>query len=202
MTLPRVGPLSGFTPGFRDTEVGNPDGFAVPPAWIIPGDPGTSGWLDEIHRPSSLYAPFRMWEQHFTNPAYLATLSLGELGSRIEWTIHNWMHMRWASAPRDPGTGEIIPNERQPLDWDRRWLDAKYDYLGETFSSHVHPVFWRLHGWVDDRIEDWHRAQIEACRKIKRRELYGVEWFEVDGTWVTVRTLGRGRGWKAKTAVM
>ena len=186
VTLPRVGPLSSFAPGFREAQVGNPDGFAVPPAWVVPGDPGTSDWLHEIRRPSSLYAPFRVWEQQFTNPRYLATLSLGEMGSRIEWTIHNWMHMRWASAPRDPRTGRVVPNERHPLDWGEQWLDPEYDYLGETFSSHVHPVFWRLHGWVDDRIEDWYRAQRTAGRALERRKLYDIEWFAADGTWVTV----------------
>ena len=32
----------------------------------------------------------------FTNPRYLAALSLGALGNLIEFTIHGWMHNRWA----------------------------------------------------------------------------------------------------------
>ena len=64
---------------------------------------------------------------------------------------------------------------------------GSYDYLGETFSSHVNPIFWRLHGWVDDRIEDWFKAQ-ESVRPgaVKRRAMDGIDWFEADKTWVLV----------------
>ena len=47
---------------------------------------------------------------------------------------------------------------RDTFDFDPMWDDPKYDYLGEFYSSHVNPLFWRLHGWVDDRIEDWFNA--------------------------------------------
>ena len=185
--LPRVSPLSRFDSDFHVKQVGNPDGFAVPPAWIVPGDPGTTNWLHRIRLSSSLYAPFQTWERQYTDPNYLASVSLGEVGSLIEFSIHNWMHMRWASAPRDPTTREIIPRERDPLDFDKKWLSPKYDYLGDTFSSHVHPVFWRLHGWVDHRIDDWYRAQEKARPgKVKRANVNGVDWFEADGTWVKV----------------
>ncbi len=185
--LPSVGPLASFADGFAETHVGNPGGFAVPPAWVIADNPALTQWLHEIHRPSSLYSPFRTWEQQFTNPAYLATLPLGELGSRLEITIHNWMHMRWASVPRDPCTGRMLPNGREDLDWRGGWVMPEYDYLGDTFSSHVNPVFWRLHGWIDDRIEDWYRAQ-QSVRPgaVTRRAVYGLDWFEADGTWVAV----------------
>jgi hypothetical protein len=57
--------------------------------------------------------------------------------------------------------------------------------VAETFSSHVNPIFWHLHGWVDDRIEDWFGAQ-EIVRPgvIKRRKPYSGDWFEVDKKWV------------------
>lgn len=185
--LPSARPLAEFREGFSRTAVGNPNGFAIPPAWNIPGNPGTSDWLHRIRRPSSFYAPFRTWEELYTNPSYLAVLSLGELGSRIEFTIHNWMHMRWASAPRDPETNEVIPMERDPLDHSEKWFEPEYDYLGDTFSSHVHPIFWRLHGWVDDRIEDWYRAQ-EIARPgvVKRANVNNVNWFSTDGEWVAI----------------
>ena len=48
----------------------------------------------------------------------------------------------------------------------------------------MNPVFWRLHGWVDDRIEAWFRAQ-ESARPgvVKRKTLKGLPWFE-KGPWV------------------
>jgi hypothetical protein len=47
-------------------------------------------------------------------------------------------------------------------------------------------LFWKLHGWVDDRIEDWFNAH-EATHpgEIKRYEYKGVKWFK-PGKWVQV----------------
>src|SRR3712207_5921244 len=60
-----------------------------------------------------------------------------------------------------------------------------HDYLGDFHSSHVNPIFWKLHGWIDDRIEGWFRAH-NAVRPgaIKRTTIRGVPWFAQDGTWV------------------
>ena len=60
------------------------------------------------------------------------------------------------------------------------------DYLGEFFSSHVNPLFWRLHGWVDYRIEDWFNAH-ESIQpsEIQRSDLNGVSWLKA-GKWVQV----------------
>jgi|SRR6478609_8744192 len=124
----------------------------------------------------------------FSNPTVLGTLSLGALGNLIEFTIHNWMHMRWANDKGallpDPKTGEL--KYRDTFDFDPMWSDPKYDYLGEFYSSHVNPLFWRLHGWADDRIEDWFNAH-ESIKpgEIERRELNGVSWFK-PGKWIHV----------------
>jgi hypothetical protein len=70
--------------------------------------------------------------------------------------------------------------------FNEKWDDPKYDYLGDFYSSHVNPVFWRLHGWVDDRIEDWFNAHQDSHPgEIERFELKGVSWFK-PGKWVQV----------------
>jgi hypothetical protein len=123
-------------------------------------------------------------EKQFKNPRYLSALSLGALGNLLEFTIHNQMHMRWSSVSRDPRTG--APTIRGDFDFDTKWDDPKYDYLGEFYSSHVNPVFWRLHGWVDDRIEDWFNAhQAAQPGEIERYEYQGIPWFK-PGKWVQV----------------
>jgi hypothetical protein len=102
----------------------------------------------------------------FTDPSYLRSVTLGQLGSDLEFDIHNDLHMRWAGPsavgfrPRTPVTEEIDP----------RWDDPAYDYLGDTYASHVNPIFWKLHGWVDNRIEDWRLAN-------------GIEEIQWTGTW-------------------
>jgi hypothetical protein len=124
----------------------------------------------------------------FSTTTVLGTLSLGALGNLVEFTIHNSMHNRWANdngaTLPDPKTGVL--KQRDTFDFDPMWDDPKYDYLGEFYSSHVNPLFWRLHGWVDDRIEEWFNAH-ESIQpgEIQRRDYNGVSWFK-PGKWVQV----------------
>jgi hypothetical protein len=118
----------------------------------------------------------------FESPRYLSSLSLGALGNLLEFTIHNAMHMRWSTLPRDPATGTVAA--RGDFDFDPKWDDPRYDFLGEFYSSHINPLFWRLHGWVDDRIEDWFQAHEAATPgQIERADHNGVSWFK-PGPWV------------------
>lgn len=94
------------------------------------------------------------WERQYTDPDYLRGVTLGQLGSDLEFTIHNDLHMRWA-APSPIG---YRPNTVVAAEIDAKWDAPAYSYLGDTYSSHVNPIFWKLQGWVDDRIEDWKRA--------------------------------------------
>jgi hypothetical protein len=149
--------------------------FPVPPAWF---DPTLDEQIDRrtffetLQRlKSDIFYQKRLvyWQKLFTNPAFLRSVSLGTLGSLIEWSIHSSMHMRWASSPAGfrPEPGPAEGHTIDPL-----WDDSRYDYLGDTYASHVNPVFWSLHGWVDDRIEDWKLAN----------GVYGNNFWK--GTWV------------------
>ncbi len=123
-------------------------------------------------------------EALFKDKIFLSSISLGALGNLIEFRIHNQMHMRWSSIPINPLSNKL--EERDSFDIDEKWDDPKYDYLGDFYSSHVHPLFWRLHGWVDDRIEDWYNAHNEIHQgEIERIQYHGVDWFK-PGKWVKV----------------
>ena len=43
-------------------------------------------------------------------------------------------------------------------DIDEKWDDPEYSWMGDFYASQVNPYFWKLHGWIDDRIEDWKTA--------------------------------------------
>ena len=86
----------------------------------------------------------------------MKTISLGELGARIEFSIHNQMHMRWCEKPSLGIRPDVDP--KNPNAIDQIWDTPTYNWLGDTYSSHVNSVFWKLHGWVDDRINDWAAA--------------------------------------------
>lgn len=177
-------PISGW--GAIPSPGGPPEqGFAIPPNWEQSHEP-TMRRLDALKSDIYFWTAMRGWDRQFKNAAYLSTLSLGALGATLEYTVHNDMHMRWSSAPRDPATGDIVPDGRFPTDLDPKWSNSDYDFLGEFYSSHVNPVFWRLHGWVDDRIEDWF-ASHEAAHpgEVERHQLNAISWFK-PGRWVSV----------------
>jgi hypothetical protein len=142
-------------PWLEPPPPGDP-GFPIPPLWTDPTGQGLP--FERLQRAKSdvFYEKrMRYWHKTFTNPVFLRGMSLGKLGTLIELTIHNAMHMRWAAAPAGirpepgPAEGDTIGTE---------WDDPRYDYLGDTYSSHVNPIFWLLHGWINDRIEDWKEA--------------------------------------------
>ena len=147
MTESNAAPLSGWPriPTPADTE------WPVPPAWAT-GDADLDAHLVDI-KSSGAFATFQQWERAFTDPARLRGWTLGQLGSRVEFTIHNAMHMRWCANP-----GPIRADGALFDTVDPRWDDPAYDWLGDPYASHVNPTFWKLHGWIDDRIGDWQRA--------------------------------------------
>jgi hypothetical protein len=52
----------------------------------------------------------------------------------------------------------------------------------------VYPVFWRLHCWVDARIEDWYAAHNAAHPgQVTRKAVGAVSWF-AKGPWVSLET--------------
>lgn len=150
---------------------GDPD-YPVPPAWfnpvIQPFLPLRT--LRRIKSDVYYYKRFVYWQRLFTDPSFLRRVTLGELGVLIELTIHNIMHLRWGAPPGSSFPSPEFPTQEEmiPPEWD----DPRYDFLVETYSSHVNPVFWKLHGWIDDRVEDWKLAN----------GVFGNDFWK--GTWV------------------
>jgi hypothetical protein len=118
----------------------------------------------------------------FRSPQFLSGVTLGQLGNVLEFTIHGWMHVRWTHVLYDAATGEPI-GRSSLFDIDPKWDAPANDDLGDFYSSHVHPIFWRLHGWIDDRINDWAAAN---AGRVVPRTLDGVPWFAADGKLVLV----------------
>jgi hypothetical protein len=91
------------------------------------------------------------------NIAKFATLS--DLGTHIEFKLHNAMHTRWAAGNWTvrPVFEDPIANMNNRTDW--IWDRRAYDHLADPYSAHVNPIFWHLHGWVDQKINDWLKAK-------------------------------------------
>lgn len=164
----------------------NADGCSVPPAWVVVEDDEYSQWLHGLKSDEGFHGNFQVWESQYQDPQYLAKLTLGQFGSEMELVMHDWLHMRWASVTRDPSNGAPVMGDRVPSDFSPRWFRAENDFLGDPFSSHVNPVFWAFHGWIDDRVEDWYRAHERFHPgEVQRREVEGIPWFAA-GHWVEV----------------
>jgi len=123
------------------------------PNWPIP--PGESGDSSKSAEVGRLLAK---WGATFIDPAYLKSHSLSEIGYLLEFSIHNNLHMRWATLPRNGddyspfGAGPVTAESLSaPTPYDA----PEFNWLGNPFSAHVNPVFWKLHGWVDAVVAAW-----------------------------------------------
>jgi hypothetical protein len=141
--------------GWPQFPAPNDPDYPVPPAYAT-GDPDSDSSLQQVKSVRFYTQTLLPQAQQFQDPGYLKTVTLGELGAQIEFTVHNWAHMRWSAAPTPSRRPD--PSPRRPTAVAKRWDAPKYDWLGDFYSSHVNSIFWKLHGWVDERIADWKRA--------------------------------------------
>jgi hypothetical protein len=165
--LQRVGdPNYAQVEGWKSLPKPSDREFEVPNAWDS-GDPVFDERFQRVKSAEFFDVMFN-WEVYYRSPDNLRRLSLGQLGSLIEFTIHNNSHVRWCARP--PGQ-RPNPDPADPDAIAKEWDDPSYDFLGDTYSSHVNPAFWYLHGWVDECIDHWQRA----------RGLAKIDW---TGMWV------------------
>jgi len=130
--------------------------WPVPAAYPIPGDTGFTNLIATVKSDDFYWDVVVDMEAELNNEENLRKWTLGQLGAKCEFTVHKWMHLRFSElnelgirpSPRDNPTPKI----------ELKWDDPKYRWLGDTYSSHVNPVFWRIHGWVDNKIEQWRKA--------------------------------------------
>lgn len=135
----------------------------------------------ELKSDGFFWSRMAWWDNEFKDESYLRSISLGELGARMELSVHNQMHIRWSAFP---SSGTFL---RPESDIDPSWDVPGYDTLFDEYSSHVNPVFFRLHKWIDNRIEDWAAAHADRVERFKTPA--GFDWFrDKDGgtRWVQV----------------
>lgn len=132
-----------------------PADVAPPPVYSVPGDDGSLAAFLQRVKSDNWYTAAVPLEQHYRDPDWLGATDLGELGARVESTLHNNMHMRYSAECSMYLGGASGPTSSTiPVQYD----DPAYNWLGDTYSSHVNGAFWLIHGWVDDRAEDWRKA--------------------------------------------
>lgn len=155
------------------------------PRFENPNDPNKPidvEWLQlrvkEMKAPAFYWDKMTWWGQEFRDRSYLKTLTLGDLGARLEMGVHNQMHIRWSAYPSNGS--KLIRDEP---DFRDKWDDPGYDTLFDEYSSHIGPIFYRLHKWIDNRIEDWYEAHGKEVVRVTTP--HGFDWFQI-GRWVDV----------------
>ena len=123
------------------------------PDYPVPDRGATTDKSDDF------YKELRIREEKLLDPVHLRKNSLARIGAYLESAVHDPLHRRWATL--SPGLMEnfpvLDPKNTDPVIADSFDLpDA--DWLAHPYSSHVNPVFWKLHGWCDDVIERWRIA--------------------------------------------
>lgn len=128
------------------------------PRWPVPNANPFSAQAEDPKGPVAR-AYLDAWQDWFTDPAFLRAHTLSEVGYALEFTIHNMLHMRWAAAPR-PGDDfpQTLAQALVPNFLGTQFTSPQFNYLGNSYSAHVNPVFWKLHGWVDSVVAAWLRA--------------------------------------------
>lgn len=107
--------------------------FLPPPAWNY-ADPSQddatnavmTSRLQNVKSDEYFKHTLSIWEEFYSNTLNLRRISLGAYGNLLEMTIHNNLHMRWASEP----VGYMpSPNFDDTRIIDPRWDRYDYDYL-------------------------------------------------------------------------
>lgn len=105
------------------------------------------------------YNELRVMEENLRDLGTLRRNSLAQIGAYLESSIHDPLHRRWATV--SPGQMENFPvldpkNPNPVIDTSFDTPDA--DWLAHPYSSHVNSIFWELHGWCDQVIDQWRIA--------------------------------------------
>lgn len=134
-------------------------GWASPPAVDDRAHPVPRGPLlpDLVYRSKQdrIWTAFLREAQRYTADGYLRSIDLAVLGTQIEYGIHAAMHERFGGLT---AVGLRLSQFDLVRPIESKWDGPEYDTLLDFYSAHVHPWFWRIHVWVDDRITDWERA--------------------------------------------
>lgn len=163
-------------------------GIPDPAQWPLP-DGDASG----AKSPGAL-AQLKAWDKKLEDPAWLASVSLSQLGMAAELTTHNNLHMRYATTKPPRGFSGVEETGGAPLPYDGKFPadwpydDPKYDWLADPYGAAVNPIFWKIHGYVDRLVDLWLAAHgydkiSESCGGAARCYQWKGTWAGTLPTW-------------------
>ncbi len=132
-------------------------------AWVQPPAPNdplfpVPGYSDPNLRPfyDAVYNDLSNMHRQAIDPARLKNMSLSQYGIWLEEGMHNLMHTTWAHPTQwytsySPTMQEILSNPGKYPEFSH----PSNNSLAGTYTSHTNPTFYRLHGYIDNRIQTW-----------------------------------------------
>jgi hypothetical protein len=125
-----------------------------PKEWPLPDKSRTGA------KSNQTLALLQAWDQKFRDPVWLKSHSLSQVGWSLEFSLHNNMHMRYATElpPKgfDQNGAPISVDGTFPASWN--FDDPKYNWLADPYGAALNPTFWKIHGYVDSIIDGWLKA--------------------------------------------
>lgn len=139
----RAKPIVGFKrPPMKDSEYPVVRDYRLPPEVYASKDDAV--WKKIVSVTGDLLTP-----------ANLKNIHPAELGTRIEYGIHAAMHERFGGYST---SGRLRLDQTDILKSPTStWNLPGYDTLLDSYAAHVHPGFWKIHGWVDSCLDAWER---------------------------------------------
>ena len=124
------------------------------PKWPMPSAMGAD---DSAKDPAETKRNEDLVDSKYSQDAWLKDVkTLDDLGREFETGIHGWMHMHWATEHGPKNAMACGDTNAKGCDW-----------LGTPYTAHVNPVFWKLHGWIEERAQRWaelHKVDLDkAC---------------------------------------
>ena len=149
----------------------------TPEEWPLP-DHATSG-----AKSAQTLQLLQAWDEKFRDPVWLKAHSLSQVGWSLEYSLHNNMHMRYATELPPKGFGQDgapIPLDGTfPASW--KFDDVKYNWLADPYGAALNLTFWKIHGYVDSIIDGWLKANdfetiSESCGTTPRCYEWKGKW--------------------------
>jgi len=129
------------------------------------------------------------WDQFLTSATWLRSISLSQLGWALEFTIHNTLQLRFASArPDKPFQSQSAKPDGAPLPltgkFPARWVydNPAYNWLADPYAAALNPTFWKINGYIGRAVKLWLAAN--GKKRISEDCRGATDCYEWRGVWV------------------
>lgn len=158
--------------GFDSVPRVNDPTWPVPPLWF------SADGLTKLSKSLAGFQSMSSLDSKFHDSAWLKSQSASNIAGHLEGFIHMMFHHRFSADPIVAQRPLLsIYSEPAP-----KYVDAKYSFLLDTFSSSLPKAFWKLHGYIENTSLRWLAAQGYSSVSIQCKGRAGC--YQWNNTWL------------------